>query len=96
MPSILSKGSIPHSRLPIRPASFYADWQIEPILGARVTGMDVDAGRVDVSGRSVPYVRGAPALNVSFLAEATTSPRTESSSISGSSVCLRASLSIRA
>jgi NAD(P)H-nitrite reductase large subunit len=51
------EGSIPHVRRPIRPASFYADWQIEPILGTRVTGMDVDAGRVDVNGRSVPYDR---------------------------------------
>lgn len=57
MISMVLEGSIPHARLPIRPASFYDDWQIEPILGTRVTGLDVDAGRVDVNGRSVRYDR---------------------------------------
>ncbi len=57
MISMVLEGSVSHARLPVRPASFYEDWQIEPILGTRVTGMDVDDGRVDVDGRSVPYDR---------------------------------------
>ncbi len=57
MISMVLEGSVSHARLPVRPASFYEDWQIEPILGTRVTGMDVDDGRVEMDGRSVPYDR---------------------------------------
>lgn len=57
MISMVLEGSVPHAKLPIRSASFYDDFNIEPILGSRVTHMDVNAGRVDVDGRRVPYDR---------------------------------------
>ncbi len=57
MISMVLEGSVPQAKLPIRPASFYDDWKIAPILGNRVTGLDVDAGRVEVNGKSVPYDR---------------------------------------
>ena len=57
MISMVLEGSIPHAKLPIRPASFYEDWKIEPALGTRVTGMDLDASRVDLDGRSIRYDR---------------------------------------
>ncbi len=55
MISMVLEGSVPLAKLPIRPASFYDDCKIEPILGNRVTGLDVDAGRVDVNGKRVAY-----------------------------------------
>ena len=55
MISMVLEGSVSHAKLPIRPTSFYDDLDIVPMLGARVTGLDVDAGRVEVNGRSVPY-----------------------------------------
>ncbi len=57
MISMVLEGSVAHAKLPIRPASFYDDLGIESVLGTRVTGLDLDAGRVDVDGRSVPYDR---------------------------------------
>ncbi len=57
MISMVLEGSIPHAKLPIRPASFYDDWKIEPVLGTRVTGMDLDASCVDLDGRSIRYDR---------------------------------------
>jgi NAD(P)H-nitrite reductase large subunit len=57
MISMVLEGSVPHAKLPIRPAAFYDEWKIEPVLGTRVKGMDVDANRLDVDGRSVFYDR---------------------------------------
>lgn len=58
MISMVLDGSIPPDRLPIRGPSFYGNLGIDPLLGNRVTSMDVVAQRVSLSdGREVPYDR---------------------------------------
>lgn len=55
MISMVLEGSVPPEKLPIRPARFYEELAIEPVLGRRVTSLDVDNRRVFVDGRSFAY-----------------------------------------
>ncbi len=57
MISMVLEGSVAAEKLPIRPASFYDDLNITPVLGSRVSAVDVDNRTVSVNGRSYPYDR---------------------------------------
>lgn len=48
MISHVLEGVLPHDRLPIRPARFYDDLDITPMLGRRADGIDVDSRQVRV------------------------------------------------
>jgi NAD(P)H-nitrite reductase large subunit len=58
MISMVLDGSISPDRLPIRGPGFYGNLGMDPILGNRVTSMDVVGRRVSLSdGREIPYDR---------------------------------------
>ena len=46
MISMVLDGSVPPEKLPIRPANFYEDLGIEPVLGSRITAIDPDNRRI--------------------------------------------------
>jgi nitrite reductase (NADH) large subunit len=50
MISMVLEGAVPSDRLAIRPARFYEQWGIEPILGNRVNRLDVDAKTIGITG----------------------------------------------
>lgn len=55
MISMVLEGSVPPEKLPIRPSSFYEEFKIEPVLGNRVSAVDVDHRAVSVNGKGYPY-----------------------------------------
>jgi nitrite reductase (NADH) large subunit len=55
MISMVLEGAVPLEKLPIRPASFYEELKIQPVLGNRVTAVDVDNRAVCVNGKVYPY-----------------------------------------
>ena len=55
MISMVLEGSVPPEKLPIRPSSFYEEFKIEPVLGNRVSAVDVDNRAVSVNGKGYPY-----------------------------------------
>lgn len=55
MISMVLEGSVPPEKLPIRPSSFYEELKIEPVLGNRVSAVDVDNRAVSVNGKDYPY-----------------------------------------
>ena len=55
MISMVLEGSLPPEKLPIRPSSFYEEFKIEPVLGNRVSAVDVDNRAVSVNGKGYPY-----------------------------------------
>ena len=57
MISMVLDGSIPPERLPIRPENFYSDLGIEPVLGSRISAIDVDNRRIvmEKPGQSFPF-----------------------------------------
>ena len=56
MISLVLDGSIPPEKLPIRSSGFYDDLNITPVLGDRVSGIDVDNRRLDINnGVTIPY-----------------------------------------
>jgi NAD(P)H-nitrite reductase large subunit len=57
MISMVLEGAVALDRLPIRPAGFYERLRIEPVLGARVSAIDVAGRAVAVNGRRCPYDR---------------------------------------
>jgi NAD(P)H-nitrite reductase large subunit len=57
MISMVLEGSVTSEKLPIRPDSFYNDLNIAPLLGRRVSAVDVDNRAVSVEGQSYPYDR---------------------------------------
>lgn len=57
MISMVLEGSVASEKLPIRPDSFYDDLDIAPVLGRRVSAVDVDNRTVFVEGQSYPYDR---------------------------------------
>jgi NAD(P)H-nitrite reductase large subunit len=57
MISMVLEGSVPVEKLPIRPSSFYEDLKITPVLGKRVSAVDVDNRRVSLDGGVYPYDR---------------------------------------
>jgi nitrite reductase (NADH) large subunit len=56
MISLVFDGSVPPEKLPIRSSRFYDDLKITPVLGDRVSGIDVDGRRLDIkNGVTIPY-----------------------------------------
>jgi nitrite reductase (NADH) large subunit len=55
MISMVLEGAVPPEKLPIRPSSFYEELKIEPVLGNRVSGVDMDRRAVSVNGRIYPF-----------------------------------------
>jgi NAD(P)H-nitrite reductase large subunit len=55
MISMVLEGSVAPEKLPIRAAGFYEELGIAPVLGSRVTAIDVDNRTVSVNGKSYPY-----------------------------------------
>ena len=55
MISMVLEGAVPPEKLPIRPSSFYEEFKIEPVLGNRVSAVDVDNRAVSVNGKVYPY-----------------------------------------
>ena len=55
MISMVLEGAVPPEKLPIRPSSFYEELKIEPVLGNRVSAVDVDNRAVSVNGKVYPY-----------------------------------------
>ena len=54
MISMVLEGAVPPEKIPIRPSSFYEEFKIEPVLGNRVSAVDVDNRVVSVNGQMVP------------------------------------------
>jgi nitrite reductase (NADH) large subunit len=63
MISLVLEGSIPPEKLTIRKEDFYQKLAIEPVLGARVTHIDVDAGQVAIDQTSSAGVKAAFAFD---------------------------------
>ena len=58
MISYVLEGSLSHAKLPIRSADFYNELGIDPMLGQRATGIEVESCQVVLSnGATVPYDR---------------------------------------
>jgi NAD(P)H-nitrite reductase large subunit len=57
MISLVLEGAVSPEKLPIRPSSFYEDLDITPVLGERVSAIDVDEKILQVGDRSVSYDR---------------------------------------
>jgi nitrite reductase (NADH) large subunit len=57
MISQVLEGAQPHSKLPIRSQRFYDELDIEPRLGRRVDGIDVDNRKVMINGDGVGFDR---------------------------------------
>jgi nitrite reductase (NADH) large subunit len=58
MISMVLEGSIRHDRLPIRDSDFYDQFRIEPVLGKRITSIDVSNKTVSTQDdRTVPFDR---------------------------------------
>ncbi len=57
MISMVLEGAVPPEKIPIRPSSFYEEFKIEPVLGNRVSAVDVDNRVVSVNGQMVPFDR---------------------------------------
>mgnify|MGYP000642798184 CR=1 FL=1 len=59
MISMVLEGAVPMERLPIRGADYYEKLGITPVLGRRVTSIDVDARRVHLPGHpaGIPFDR---------------------------------------
>ena len=55
MISMVLEGVVPPEKLPIRSSSFYEELKIEPVLGKRVSAVDVDNRAVSVNGKAYPY-----------------------------------------
>jgi NAD(P)H-nitrite reductase large subunit len=55
MISMVLEGAVPPDKLPIRPSSFYEELNIEPVLGNRVSAVDVDNCTVSVNDKVHPY-----------------------------------------
>ncbi len=55
MISMVLEGAVPPEKLPIRSSSFYEEFKIEPVLGNRVSAVDVDNRAVSVNGKVYPY-----------------------------------------
>jgi nitrite reductase (NADH) large subunit len=55
MISMVLEGAVPPEKLPIRPSSFYEEFKIEPVLGNRVSAVDVDNRAVSVNGKIYPF-----------------------------------------
>lgn len=56
MISMVLEGAIPPDRLPIRKQSFYEDMKIEPVLGRRVSNIDVEQKTVQIgNGARIAY-----------------------------------------
>lgn len=55
MISMVLEGAVPPEKLPIRPSSFYEKLKIEPVLGNRVSAVDVDRRAVSVNGKIHPF-----------------------------------------
>ena len=55
MISMVLEGVVPPEKLPIRSSSFYEELKIEPVLGKRVSAVDLDNRTVSVNGKVYPY-----------------------------------------
>jgi NAD(P)H-nitrite reductase large subunit len=55
MISMVLEGVVPPEKLPIRSSSFYEELKIEPVLGKRVSAVDLDNRAVSVNGKVYPY-----------------------------------------
>jgi nitrite reductase (NADH) large subunit len=55
MISMVLEGVVPPEKLSIRSSSFYEELKIEPVLGKRVSAVDVDNRAVSVNGKVYPY-----------------------------------------
>ena len=56
MISMVLAGQVTSDQLPIRSRSFYEDLKITPVLGSRVSGIDVDQKQVTIkNGTSLPF-----------------------------------------
>lgn len=55
MISMVLEGVVPPEQLPIRSSSFYEELKIEPVLGKRVSAVDLDNRAVSVNGKVYPY-----------------------------------------
>jgi len=55
MISMVLEGAVPPEKLPIRTSNFYEEFKIEPVLGNRVSAVDVDNRAVSVNGKVYPY-----------------------------------------
>jgi NAD(P)H-nitrite reductase large subunit len=58
MISMVLEGSVPFERLPIRPTNFYEHVDIEPVLGSRVSHLNVDGKNLQLlDGRTLAFDR---------------------------------------
>ncbi|HBD09149.1 MAG TPA: NAD(P)/FAD-dependent oxidoreductase [Syntrophobacteraceae bacterium] len=55
MISMVLEGVVPPEKLPIRSSSFYEELKIEPVLGKRVSAVNLDNRAVSVNGKVYPY-----------------------------------------
>lgn len=55
MISMVLEGVVPPEKLPIRSSSFYEELKIEPVLGKRVSAVDLDNRAVSVNRKVYPY-----------------------------------------
>ena len=55
MISMVLEGVVPPEKLPFGSSSFYEELKIEPVLGKRVSAVDLDNRAVSVNGKVYPY-----------------------------------------